>query len=478
VRSAFARRLFLLTAFEIGTVLCAIVLGAALLSFGAYVGTLRSALEATQDRVVGSIVDAGAIRDARSAAAVAVSRYPRSEVVVLLSDADLRIDVYQTGARLAQPHVDIRPHGDVGGEPRASGPVGHLVLGLATAFGLSVERAHVGRVDIFVKANEASLVGVVTSYLPALGLALVIAVGIGILLARILTRQVVRPLEDVQRALERFATGDLTPQPVETGGNSRLQALAVAYNGAIDQMERAFAERDRANAAMRQFIADAGHQLRTPLTVIRGFIAILRKGELRTPEDREHILETMNRQSVLMGALIQKLMLLDTWEKVDSVAVAEPIDVAQLVDDVVAPIAEANPARRVDVDVDGTTALAAIDPSDLSYAVTNLVDNAIKYTHGAVRVRVTAGEKTVSIVVADDGPGMTADEAAHAFDRFFRGNRRDVDGSGLGLPIAKRAVERARGTLALASDPTAGTTFTITLARFDRRAAERKPALV
>ena len=289
-----------------------------------------------------------------------------------------------------------------------------------------------------------------------------------------LTRQALRPLAEVTAALERFAAGDLTPQPVGTDGRHRLDALARAYNGAIEQVARAFAERERAQAGMRQFIADAGHQLRTPLTVIRGFTAILRQGDLREKGDYVRILDAMNRQSLAMGSLIDKLILLERWESGDEPVAAEAIDVTQLVEDVVSPIAEAHPARVV-FEL-GEARSAAIDPSDLAQAVTNLVDNALKYAQGAVAVHVGGSESRVVIDVTDEGPGMNPDEVRHIFDRFYRGaNRRQIEGSGLGLAIARRAIQRAGGTLTVESAPDIGSRFRIELpAVGPRRAVSAK----
>jgi len=335
------------------------------------------------------------------------------------------------------------------------------VVGIATALGLAPVRARVGSVNVLVRPADGALVETAASYGPPVAFAIVVALGIAFAVTRALVAQIVRPLVDVQRVLERFAAGDLTPEPIAADVRADFGALAVAFNGAIAQVERAFTERERALAAVRQFSADAGHQLRTPLTVVRGFIAILRKGGLRTPEDGERILATMDRQSALMASLIDKLMLLDRWERADE-ARPQTIDVARFVADVVAPIGEAQPARTIDVDAPPGP-LAAIDPSDLMHALTNLVDNALKYTAGAVRIAVGAGPGCVLVRVADDGPGMSQDDARHAFDRFYRGSRRDIEGSGLGLAIARRAIERAGGTLDVVTHPAAGTTFTLRL---------------
>ncbi len=462
------RRLLLIATAEVAVILGALVVAFAIFAFSSYIGMIgadiRASIVQVRDEIPPS-TDMSAIEMARSVA----NRYLRGDVLIVFFDQGQRVSLYRSVRPDTPPVISVRKRFDLSADPRATGAFALPILGLATAFGLQTERTHIGNIDVIVRQNDAVLASSVGRFILPLGVALMFAFTVAYAIARILTLQMLQPLLAVTAALERFASGDLTPQPIGADPRQEFGRLAIAYNGAIEQMERAFAERERANASMRQFIADAGHQLRTPLTVIRGFLGILLRGELRSPSDRERILATMSNQTQIMASLIEKLMLLEQWESVGSPGV-EPIDVGQLVSDVTMPIAEANEARTLRIQATPGP-LAAIDPGDLTHAVTNLLDNALKYTHGTIEVGVRAENGRVAVDVADEGPGIDSQAAKHVFDRFYRGDNRDVPGSGLGLAIAKRAIERAGGTLTLVSDPKGGSRFTITLPRIDVTAA-------
>jgi len=461
VSNRLARRIQTLAAVEISLVLVALLLAVALLGFGVYIRTLSNELSGTMNQLTVAL-SRNPPPDARAAGTFAASFFLASGTEIVFLDAETRVTVFRLHRADPRIVVAIRSRGDLSGDPRPSGAFARIILGLATAYGVPRLYAHIGGLYIVVRANDATLVSTVQSYVIPLAIALIIAIVCGVLIARALTRQALRPLDDVTAALQRFASGDLTPQLIAADERQELGSLAAAYNGAIEQMERAFAARDRANTSMRQFIADAGHQLRTPLTVVQGFIAILRRGGFDTPKDREHILDTMNDQSRIMGSLIDKLILLERWESPEA-GKAAPIDVGTLVADLVAPIADAHPERRFDVSTQSGI-LAAIDPTELGYVVTNLADNAVKYGLGEIAVRVTAQDSTAIIEVEDQGPGIPSTDASRVFDRFYRGTQRDVPGSGLGLAIVKRAVERAQGTVTLDSSPS-GSRFIIRLPR-------------
>lgn len=455
-----ARRIQTLAAIEISLVLAAVLLTGALLAFGVYIRALSNELSGTLTQLEAALSHAS-LPDARAGGDFAASLLLGTGSEIVFLDANTRVTVYRLHRADPHPTVVVRSRGDLTGDPHAAGPFARVILGLATAFGLQPLFAHIGNIYIIVRSNDATLVSTVRSFLIPLVIALLIAVACAILIARALTRQAMRPLDDVTAALGRFASGDLTPQLIAADERQDLGALAAAYNGAIAQMERAFAARDRANASMRQFIADAGHQLRTPLTVVQGFIAILRRGGFDSPTDREHILDTMNDQGRIMGSLIDKLILLERWESPEATATAVAIDVGILVADLVAPIADAHPERQFAVTAKPGI-LATIDPTELGYVVTNLTDNAVKYGVGEIAVRVAAQDSAAVIEVADQGPGIPTTDAARVFDRFYRGAQRDVSGSGLGLAIVKRAVERAHGTITLDTSPS-GSRFIVQL---------------
>ncbi|MGA3038203.1 MAG: HAMP domain-containing sensor histidine kinase [Vulcanimicrobiaceae bacterium] len=465
---SIGRRLLVIATAEVAVILGALVVAFGIFAFSSYVGMVGADLRATMLQIHEEIPDGVSLSAVEMARSVA-NRYLRGDVLIVFVDGAQRVSLYRSSRPDTPPEMLTRQRGDFSGDPKPRGPLAQPVLGLAYAFGLQWERARIDSVDVIVRPNDIVLFSAVDRFILPLIVALIFALMVAYAIARILTTQMLRPLLAVTAALERFASGDLTPQPIGADPRQEFGRLAVAYNGAIEQMERAFAERERANASMRQFIADAGHQLRTPLTVIRGFLGILLRGELRLPSDRERILATMSNQTQIMGSLIEKLMLLEQWESVDS-TVARPIDVAQLVSDVAAPIAEANADRLMRIEA-RPGPLAAIDPGDLTHAVTNLLDNALKYTHGTIDVGVRTENGRVAVDVADEGPGIDSQAAVHVFDRFYRGDNRDIPGSGLGLAIAKRAIERAGGTLTLESDPGTGSRFTITLPRIDVTAA-------
>jgi signal transduction histidine kinase len=297
-------------------------------------------------------------------------------------------------------------------------------------------------------------------------------------LGRFITSQVLRPLVEVTHALRRFATRDFTPQPIAVAGKSEFDAIAVAYNAAASQVAAAFAERQQAESQMRQFVADAGHELRTPLTIVLGYIDLLRRKADEGDERSRRIFSAISIEGARMRTLIDNLVLLARMEGAD-VRPAEPFDLCPLLEEIVDARRPLHPSLRFELDC-AVDATVIGDQTEILEAIANVVDNAIKYAPGSpIRITTRANDGGVDVTIADEGPGIHPDDREGIFDRFYRGvTRGDVEGSGLGLAIAKRAAERAGGTLVLASTSPAGTMFTLGLRADQVRKREPRPTRV
>ncbi len=336
-----------------------------------------------------------------------------------------------------------------------------LATAIATAAGTRTYRIHARDLYVYVGSDEERFerllaVGGVTFLATVLAI-VAISYGAG----RRLTADALRPLHAVTTTLERVAAGDLAPQPVDPAGGDDLARLGRASNAALARIATAFEERDRAEAQTRRFFADATHQLRTPLTVVQGFVTMLEGGTLESPGERSDALRLVGEQTRTMSQLIGKLVRLEQWES------PEPperriVRLDELVRDTVLPFATTHPQRGIELDAPKRLYVSCA-PRELEEAIANAMDNAVKYAApAAIAVRVTERGERAIVEIADNGPGIGDADPSRLFERFYRGERRDVAGSGLGLAIARRATTRAGGSITLASD-VKGTTVTIEL---------------
>ena len=289
----------------------------------------------------------------------------------------------------------------------------------------------------------------------AIGLG-VAAFGITLLVAQRSVRNATRPIELVRSALARLGRGDYSRLSGVDPDDAIAREVIDAYNAAAAELAASAMQRAETEANARRFVADAGHELRTPLAVITGYVDLLRQSAPGDDVMQQRIFAEIQGQGERMRALISNLlflMRLDSQEPVD----VKIIDASDVVHSVIASFqALANGATLHDEGAEG--AFVQISENELRQAVGNLVDNALKYAPGA---RITAGVRNegdhVVVSVADDGPGMSPDVRARAFERFARGETGgSVPGSGLGLAIVARMVERAGGTIALRTEPGKG----------------------
>jgi signal transduction histidine kinase len=329
---------------------------------------------------------------------------------------------------------------------------------------LAGETAHRVRLsggEIIVAAEPDAILGMVRTAALALLIVFAFSGTILWLYVRGVRRAALRPLHETTLALQRLAQRDFSPRTIMAGEGGAYDELARAYNAAVEAVASAFAERRAAESEMQRFIADAGHEMRTPLTIVMGYLDIIEGGALADPAIAARITGGMRTEATRMRRLIDKLIILARMETPSDFDARSDIDLVSLVQRVIESL---EPLAQRPIDVDGLSfAHVYANEDDLAEALTNIIENAIKYApQSPVSVRVLKADERILVEVADRGPGMTTDEARNAFERFYRGEKRgEVSGSGLGLAIAKRAVERSRGTIRLESVLGGGTTFTI-----------------
>jgi two-component system, OmpR family, sensor kinase len=347
-----------------------------------------------------------------------------------------------------------------------------------------------------------------------------VLVGVGVLIAlaavgATLVRQSLVPLLQIERTAAAIGAGDLTRRVPDTEEkkdgvpSTELGRLSRALNAMLAQIEAAFmaraqserAARDAAEAAqlsearalasearalasevralaseakMRQFVADASHELRTPLTTIRGFAELYRQGAVADPAGRAELVRRIEDEAGRMGLLVEDLLLLARLDRERPLALG-PVELPVLALDAVQAAGAMAPEREIELEVRGEPEqlVAYGDDARLRQVIGNLMTNALVHTppDAAVTLRLFAEPGNQAVVeIADTGPGLSEEQKAHVFERFYRADEartrhtdRAATGTGLGLAIVAAIVAAHRGTVDVASERGRGATFRVTL---------------
>ncbi|AKK29556.1 cell wall metabolism sensor histidine kinase WalK [Mycobacterium sp. EPa45] len=284
-----------------------------------------------------------------------------------------------------------------------------------------------------------------------------------------------RPLVEVEKTAAAIAAGQLDRRVPERDPRTEVGRLSLALNGMLAQIQTAMASSvDSAEKArtseerMRRFITDASHELRTPLTTIRGFAELYRQGAAR---DVEMIMSRIESESRRMGLLVDDLLLL---ARLDAQRPLEQrrVDLLALATDAVHDARSIAPKRTITMEVfDGPGTPEVIgDEARLRQVLGNLVANALQHTPETARITVRVGTLPDDAVleVADEGPGMTPEDARRVFERFYRtdsSRARASGGTGLGLSIVDSLVDAHGGRVTVATAPGQGCCFRVSLPR-------------
>jgi signal transduction histidine kinase len=281
----------------------------------------------------------------------------------------------------------------------------------------------------------------------ALGAALV-ALALGIILARTLTH----PLRDLTTAIHSMAKGNLK-QHVTVKSGDELGELADAFN----QMS---SDLDRLNLSRRQMTADIAHDLRSPLTVIGGYVESMRDGVLKPTSER---LDTIHDEVQHLQRLVEDLRTLSQADSGDLTLNREPVAPLALLERMAKSYNHLAAQKKISLEVQSEPGLPEIrlDPDRMAQVFGNLISNSMRYTPEGGKIRLTAGLEGDMLVfcIEDNGQGIPANSLPHIFDRFYRADPARAQGSesGLGLAIAKSIVEAHSGSISAESEVGKGT---------------------
>jgi two-component system OmpR family sensor kinase len=296
-----------------------------------------------------------------------------------------------------------------------------------------------------------------------------------VVIALWLVRLSLRPLDKMTLTAGEIAAGNLSARVEDDDDHSEVGRLGRALNAMLHQIEQAFSARQRSEDQLRQseerlrrFVADASHELRTPLTSIRGHSELFRRGADADPVALAQSMRRIEEEAARMGVLVDDLLLLARLDE-GRPPERERVDLTKIVQDAVTDARASEPDRTIELR-DGADVIVLGDTARLQQLVANLLANARVHTppSAAVRVEIRSEGAEVVLVVADDGPGMTPEQASRVFERFYRADAsraRRRGGTGLGLSIVTAVAEAHGGSVVVDTAPDAGATFTVRLPR-------------
>ncbi|HXW34361.1 MAG TPA: HAMP domain-containing sensor histidine kinase, partial [Acidimicrobiales bacterium] len=299
--------------------------------------------------------------------------------------------------------------------------------------------------------------------------ALLLALGIGWWLVR----AAMRPLTEVERTAEAIADGRLQERASGDDKRTEVGRLARTMNLMLGRIETAFAQRDATESdlraseeRMRRFVADASHELRTPIAAVSAYAELFERGASQNPEDLARVLSGIRDETERMGHLVEDLLLLARLD--EGLALDKyPLDLVEVVAASVRTATAVGPSWSVELRAPEPVEVIG-ERTRLRQVFDNLLANVRAHTPAGTHTTVTISttDERAIVSVSDRGPGMTEDQVGKVFERFYRtesSRSRSQGGAGLGLSIVSAIVTGHAGTVEATSAPGSGTTFTVRL---------------
>lgn len=357
----------------------------------------------------------------------------------------------------------------------------------ADAYGAIVERPAVdgslryhvlteqgpGGVIVAIAAPMAGVDAAIAALVRTLVLVGVLATVAMLVVAWVVVRRGLLPLERISRTADQIAAGDLSHRAGVAHDGTEVGRLGTAFDAMLDQIEASFGRQQaalelqaRSEERLRRFAADASHELRTPLTALRGYADLYRAGGLSDPVELSAAMDRIGTESRRMSALVDDLLLLARLDQGRAVR-HEPVDLSRIAEDAIGDARALEPERPIVGAIDPGVVVVG-DEDRLRQVAGNLLANVRGHTPPGTPVEITVrrDEAAAELWVIDHGPGIDDAHGTSVFDRFYRADparSRDNGGTGLGLSIVASIVAAHGGDVWHEATPGGGATFVVRL---------------
>ena len=291
-----------------------------------------------------------------------------------------------------------------------------------------------------------------------------------LLLIALVSRRIIsislRPLTDVESTAEAIAAGDLSARMPDAKPDTEVGRLVTSLNRMLGRIEESFSVRIASENKLRRFVADASHELRTPLTAIRGFSELYRQGAVQGEEKTKELVSRIEKESLRMSSLVEDLLLLARIDQARELQ-NDPVDLNTLLKEVVASAEVSDRGHPITLSLPEEDFFVLGDSKRIHQVVANLISNAQTHTPVGTKIEVSLSQthEATTIVVADNGQGLSEADQAKIFERFYRADpsrvRNGAEGSGLGLSIVDAVMTAHGGQVTVQSELGKGSTFTL-----------------
>ncbi|MDO4567918.1 MAG: HAMP domain-containing sensor histidine kinase [Clostridia bacterium] len=340
------------------------------------------------------------------------------------------------------------------------------VMSMRMSFGAEGEEEHTG--VLYMHVDLSDMYETIYQVYADMVLAMLIAVLVCVFCVLYITDSVTRPITNMKNTVTRYTKGDFDAR-VDCEGRDEVAELASSFNLMADELSQL-------EFARKSFVANVSHEMRSPLTAMRGFIQAMLDGVIE-PQDREKYLKLVLDENIRMTNMVNDLLDLAKIESGDVRLNLTVFDINQLVSNVLLTFEVALDEKRLKVVArfdEKQRLYVKADADGITQVLHNLIHNAIKFTEkdGCITLSTSADDKLVYVSVEDTGCGIEPSSIPRVFDRFYKAEAAhtpsNTSGTGLGLAIAKRIIDNHGRSIEVASEPGAGTRFTFTLQRVRR----------